>query len=233
MEKRRKQPRIGAKKLYSLLKGTLSALERPIGRDRFLSILRQNSLLIKRKRRFIRTTNSNHHYKVHKNLIKGLEIVRPNQVWISDLTYLRTKTGFIYLFLISDLFSRKIIGYELSNTLASKGAIRALKMALNNVSDTRGIVHHSDRGIQYACNDYVNLLNSHKILVSMTEENHVYENSIAERINGILKEEFFLDHTFSDIRMARFAVTEAISSYNSLRPHWSLGLLTPSAKYTA
>jgi putative transposase len=227
-EKRRKMPRLGGKKLYFLLEDNLSKIGK-IGRDKFFDILRENDLLVKPKKSYTRTTNSFHHFYKWKNLIKDLTITRPNQVWVSDITYIRTLEKFAYLFLITDLYSRKIVGWSLSSSLSIEGGIEALKMALRNRKDKhKPLIHHSDRGIQYCCKDYVKALKEAKIDISMTEENHCYENSVAERVNGILKNEFYLDSTFNNFKQAFSATSSGISIYNEKRPHWSLNLQTPS-----
>jgi transposase InsO family protein len=231
---RRYQPNIGGKKLYYLLKEDLDRFgERRIGRDKFFDILRKHGLLVKRKRKYVYTTDSFHRFRVYKNVLKHKLLTGPHQGCVSDITYLRTRSGFVYLFLITDAYSRKIIGWSLSDSLAIEGGLEALHMAVKQCPDPLGLIHHSDRGIQYCCNDYVNLLKQHKITISMTEENHCYENAIAERVNGILKQEFLLDETFQNMSMAQRAVKEAIETYNTRRPHWSLNLSTPEQIHTA
>lgn len=231
-QKRRDLPRLGGKKLYFLLKEDLSELGN-VGRDKFLSILRDNDLLVGRKKSYTKTTNSFHRFRKWKNLIKDLELIRPNQVWVSDITYIRTLGGFVYLFLITDLYSRKIVGWSLSHSLSIEGGIEALKMALRNRKDkSQSLIHHSDRGVQYCSKDYVDILQENEIDISMTEENHCYENAVAERVNGILKDEFFLDATFNNFEQALSAVRSGIRNYNEKRPHWSLNLRTPSQAHT-
>jgi putative transposase len=232
-EIRKYQPLIGGKKLYKLLKADLSSIEGSIGRDKFFDILRKRGLLVKRKKRYARTTDSNHHFHKHKNKLKGRLLTGPNQAYVSDITYLRTREGFVYLFLQTDAYSRMITGWDLSTSLAIEGAIKALKMTIGQSPKTTGAIHHSDRGIQYCSKDYVKLLAGEKMEISMTEENHCYENAIAERVNGILKEEFLLYQEFADKQSAFKAVKEAIKSYNERRPHWSLDLCTPLQVHTA
>jgi transposase InsO family protein len=170
---------------------------------------------------------------VYKNALKKRLLTASNQAWVSDITYLRGKRGFLYLFLITDAYSRKIIGWSVSDSLAIEGAINALKMAVKQCGQTEGIIHHSDRGIQYCSNPYIKILKKYNITVSMTEENHCYENAKAERVNGILKEEFMLDSEFADKVIALKAVKEAIVTYNTKRPHWSLKLHTPEQIHRA
>lgn len=227
-EKRREMSRIGGKKLYYLLKEDLSKVGK-IGRDRLFKILRQYDLLVKPKKSYTKTTNSYHRFYKWNNLIKDLKVTRPNQVWVSDITYIRTLGGFIYLFLITDLYSRKVVGWSLSRSLSIEGGLEALKMALRTRKDkSESLIHHSDRGVQYCCNAYVETLLKANIDISMTEENHCYENAVAERVNGILKNEFYLDVTFNNFKQALSTVQSGIHIYNEKRPHWSLELRTPS-----
>ncbi|HHT61764.1 MAG TPA: IS3 family transposase [Bacteroidales bacterium] len=227
-EKRRYLPRIGGRKLYYLLKDDLLKIGK-IGRDKFFRILAKNDLLVKRKKSYTRTTNSFHRFYKWSNLIKDLSITRPNQVWVSDITYIRTLSGFVYLFLITDLYSRKIVGWSLSRSLSIEGGLEALQMALRSRKDkSLSLIHHSDRGVQYCSKEYVKMLQGANIGISMTEENHCYENAVAERVNGILKNEFYLDATFNNFKQALSAVISGIMIYNEKRPHWSLNLQTPS-----
>lgn len=228
---RRKQPMIGGRKLLYLLKDDFTKLNFSLGRDKFFNILRNNDLLIKPNKQYKRTTNSNHRFRVHSNLIKELKIDRINQVFVSDITYLSTWSGFVYLALVTDVFSRKILGYDVSESLSIEGSLRALKKALLSVKSANGLIHHSDRGIQYCSHEYTGLLESKNIAISMGEKGNPYENAIAERINGILKLEFLLNQTFRTKADAKRAVEEAIKTYNEERPHMSLGNLTPEQMY--
>lgn len=230
---RRYQPRIGGKKLYKLLKVDLAKLQGSIGRDKFFDILRKHGLLVKRRKKYVTTTDSWHRFHKYKNKLKEKLLTGPNQAYASDITYLRTREGFVYLFLQTDVWSRLITGWDLSESLALEGAIRALKMTIKQCLKPEGVIHHSDRGIQYCCNEYVEILNRHKMEISMTEENHCYENAMAERVNGILKQEFLLDEEFANKALALKAVKEAIESYNTRRPHWSLNLCTPQQIHKA
>lgn len=232
-EIRRYQPRIGGKKLYKLLKDDLDKLPDRIGRDKFFDILRKRGLLVKRRKKYVTTTDSYHRFHKYKNKLKGKLLTGPNQAYVSDITYLRTGEGFVYLFLQTDAYSRMITGWDLSDSLAIEGAIRALKMTTKQSGNTKGSIHHSDRGIQYCSKEYVRLLKKQKMEISMTEENHCYENAMAERVNGILKDEFLLDEKFANKEIAFKAVKEAIKSYNTLRPHWSLNLYTPQQIHQA
>jgi transposase InsO family protein len=226
-EIRRYQPRIGGKKLYKLLKSDLDELQGSTGRDKFFDILRKRGLLVKRRKKYVTTTDSYHRFRTYKNKLKEKLLTGPDQAYVNDITYLRTAEGFVYLFLQTDAYSRMITGWDLSDSLAIDGAVKALKMTIKQSMNTKGAIHHSDRGIQYCSKDYVKILKDHKMEISMTEENHCYENAMAERVNGILKEEFLLDEKFADKTMALKAVKEAITSYNTRRPHWSLNLYTP------
>lgn len=226
-EIRRQMPRIGTRKLLALLKGDLEKLEKSVGRDKFFDILRKHGLLIKPRKRWVKTTNSYHRFRVYKNKLKGKLLSGPNQAWVSDITYIRKRDGFSYLFLITDAYSRKIVGWYLSRSLGIEGAIKALKMALKQSGGNKGIIHHSDRGIQYCCNEYVRLMIKAEMEISMTEENHCYENGLAERVNGILKDEFLLSETWNSFESAQKVTNEAIRIYNSIRPHLSLELCTP------
>lgn len=217
-------PFVGGKKLYAMIGRKFMNM----GRDRFFDVLRSGNLLIKRKRKYACTTNSFHHFKRYTNLIKNVEIKKANEVYVSDITYIRTDKGFIYLSLVTDSYSRKIVGYDLSDSLSVEGALRAIKMALKKVKKKDELIHHSDRGIQYCCHAYTNLLQKQKVKISMGETGNCYDNALAERVNGILKQEFMLDHCFKDIQQAAKAVKQAVDNYNNIRPHWSLKLKTPN-----
>jgi transposase InsO family protein len=227
------QPRLGGKKLYWILSGDIHRMVPHFGRDKFLSLLRKYDLLVERKRQYHRTTHSYHHFHKYGNLIKDLTISRPNQVWASDITYLRTEQGFVYLSLLTDMYSRKIVGWCLSASLSIEGCVDALKKALRGYSSQEGLIHHSDRGVQYCSHEYVKILNKRKIEISMTEENHCYENAMAERVNGILKDEYMLDTTFKDFTHAEKSCREAVTLYNTRRPHWALKFKTPEQVHHA
>ena len=230
---RQEQPFIGSKKLYHLLNDHLRTSGFKLGRDGFHRLLRDHGLLIKRKRKYVSTTNSYHRFHTYGNLLRDRPIYRPEQAYVSDITYLRTRQGFVYLFLITDACSRKIVGWDLSSSLGIEGGIKALKMASRNTKDTKGLIHHSDRGIQYCSKEYTRLLKQKKVSISMTEENHCYENSLAERVNGILKQEFMLDSEWPDELSVRRSVEQCIRIYNTKRPHWSLKLKTPEQVHGA
>lgn len=195
--------------------------------------MRVEGLLIKRRRKYVRTTNSEHGFKTYDNKIKGIEITRPNQVWVSDITYVASWEGFMYLALITDLYSRKIVGYDISDSLEAEGCRRALNRALSRLSDTKGIIHHSDRGIQYCCREYINVLKKNNVEISMAAKGDCYENAVAERVNGILKGEYELGGKFKSKSMAVKATREAINLYNTRRLHSSINFKTPDEKYAA
>jgi len=229
--RRKSLPREGVRKLTRSLEQEFIKSNLKIGRDSLFNILRKHNMLTLRKKYSSRTTNSYHRFYKYNNLIKDMEVNRPNQVWVSDITYIRTIKGFCYLALITDMHSRKIVGYDISNSLELKGCERALNKALYQAKDTTGLIHHSDRGIQYCSNVYTQILKSNNIGISMTEENHCYENAMAERVNGILKDEFYLDQTFTDVAHAKRATKNAINLYNEIRLHLSLDYKTPNMVY--
>lgn len=204
-----------------------------MGRDRFFSWLKRNNLLVRPKRSYMRTTDSNHRFWVYENLSKDLELTRANQLWVSDITYLRTLEGFCYLALITDAYSRKIVGYDVSDSLELEGCKRALQKAIQTVSAPRSLIHHSDRGIQYCSGAYTSLLKANGVRISMAAKGDCYENALAERVNGILKSEFNMDATFRNKDLAIAATHQSIYIYNQHRPHWSINLETPNAKHAA
>ncbi|QTE21227.1 IS3 family transposase [Polaribacter cellanae] len=229
--RRKSLPREGVRKLTKSLKQEFIESNLKIGRDTLFNILRKHNMLTLRKKYSSRTTNSLHRFYKYKNIIKDIEVTRPNQVWVSDITYIRTIKGFCYLALITDVFSRKIVGYDISNSLELKGCVRALNKALYQAKDIKQLIHHSDRGIQYCSNVYTQILKRNNISISMTEENHCYENAMAERVNGILKDEFYLDQTFDSLQHAKRATKNAINLYNEIRLHLSLDYRTPNMVY--
>lgn len=228
-EIRQDLPRAGVPKLHHMLKEKLQEHGLSIGRDALYRLLGEHGYLIRYRRRRPYTTNSYHHYRKYPNLIRELTLLsRPGQLWVSDITYLRLAgSKFCYLSIITDAYSHKIIGYCLHPTLHSDGAINALLMAVKSKRQ-QSLIHHSDRGIQYCCADYVRLLEHYNIRISMTENGDPYENAIAERINGILKGDFLLDRTFDTFGQATAAVHSAVDRYNRIRPHASCDNLTPA-----
>ncbi len=221
-------PRIGTRKLYFLIKDELYDLNIKIGRDVLFDFLRAEHLLIKPKRSYVKTTNSKHWMKKHPNLIKDIELTMPEQLWVSDITYIKTDRGHEYLSLITDAYSKKIMGYELLDNLSTAGPLKALDLALKNRKYSHDLIHHSDRGLQYCSADYVQKLKENRIKVSMTENGDPYENAIAERVNGILKYEFLLIDGFKDHLQALEVIKQSINIYNESRPHLSCQMLTPN-----
>jgi len=225
-EVRMEMPRIGTRKLYHLLKQPLRELG--VGRDRLFAILKANHMLIKPKKRYHITTNSHHRFRKHKNLIEAMNIIRPEQVWVADITYVGTRPSPMYLSLVTDAYSKKIMGYYLSNTLETNSSVKALKLAIKNRRYLQhSLIHHSDRGLQYCSDDYQKILNINKIKCSMTEQYDPYQNAIAERINGILKQEFLIHTDKVAINVMRKIVAQSINIYNTKRPHISCHMLTP------
>ncbi len=232
MNYRLHMPRLGGKKLYRLIREDLMAHNIKLGRDQFFSWLKDNDLLVSPKKSFTRTTNSLHRFRVHKNMIKHIIPTRCDQIWVSDITYLRTKKGFCYLALITDAYSRKIVGYDVSNSLELEGCLRALKRACKQRVGIE-TTHHSDRGIQYCSNRYTQQLRKQGIEISMAETGNCYENAMAERVNGILKNELNLDAIFESIQHAQKAARQVINTYNTQRPHMAIGYKKPIELYAA
>jgi len=230
---RQKQPRIGGRKLYRELKVFMISIGLHLGRDRFFDLLRVHGLLIERRRKYVYTTNSRHHFRTYRNLIKDMELNAPNQVYVADITYIRTLQGFCYLSLLTDVYSRKIVGYNLCRSLSIEGSLAALKMALRQESVLNDLIHHSDRGVQYCSYEYTKLLKRNNIRISMTEQNHVYENALAERVNGILKDEFLLGETLQNFEVAQKMVKQAVNIYNYERPHMSIDYQKPAQRHAA
>lgn len=229
MKIRVEMPRIGTRKLLHCLKNNPDELKINIGRDSLFDLLRRNNLLCERRKVFVpKTTKVDLNLPISTNLTSNLEINQPNQVLISDITYIRVNNNFAYLSLVTDRFCRDIIGWNLSTDLTAAGPITAIKMAMKTVPAGLGTIAHSDRGSQYASHAYRNILNRYGLRSSMTERHHCYENSAAERVNGILKGEFFLDQRFKSFKEAKCAIRNAIQTYNTKRPHEMLGYLTPA-----
>jgi putative transposase len=230
---RKIQPRLGARKLHFMLKGRLAKEDVGLGRDRFFEVLRGQGLLLEPKpAEYPCTTNSHHCLPVFTNRIRGLAVSQPNQVWVGDLTYVRTAAGFLYLALLTDKASRKVVGYHCGETLAAGGCLAALKRALADLPAGATPIHHSDRGTQYCSHEYVNWAVEHGLTMSMTETDHCAENALAERINGILKSEYGLGGEFKTKADARRAVDQAVHLYNTRRPHTALGYRTPQAAHS-
>lgn len=220
-------PRLGTRKLYFLLKAKFEALDIKIGRDGFFDYLRENNLLVKPKRSYTKTTYSKHWMKKHPNLLQEVEVKRPEQVFVSDITYVESDEGVHYLSLVTDASSRKIMGHELSHEMKASDTVKALEHAARNRVTALPLIHHSDRGSQYCSALYQDALHKHQIKPSMTDGYDCYQNALAERINGILKQEFLIYRckTFDDLKTL---VKESIDVYNQYRPHLSLGMKTPN-----
>ena len=223
-------PRVGTRKLHHMLAEKLVKHTITIGRDKLFDLLDEYGLLVRRRRRRRAcTTDSNHPFRKYPNLIREMQVLRPNHLWVSDITYISLADKFCYLSLVTDAYSRKITGYCLYPTLQMEGALQALEMALGSLpgKPREPLVHHSDRWLQYCCTQYTALLQNNGMGISMTEKGDPYENAIAERVNGIMKQEFALDREFENFGQAQKAVENAVSTYNRLRPHASCNYLTP------
>lgn len=226
MEQRKQMPRLGGRKLLKVLEPSFPE-ELKVGRDTFFNFLRDRGLLIRKRRTKVYTTNSSHWLRKYDNLIKDFIPTAPGQLWVSDITYIEIKEGFAYLSLITDAYSRKIVGWSLGETLEAKYSISALKMALKQRKENTNLYHHSDRGIQYCSDGYVKLLKKHDIKISMTENGDPLENAIAERVNGILKGEWLNDLKLKSKEQAENQIKKIIYTYNHFRPHGSINMLTP------
>jgi putative transposase len=226
-KERKLMPRIGGRKLLLHIQPHLPA-ELYLGRDSFFEFLREQGLLIRKRRYRARTTYSNHWLHKYPNLIKEFEPEKAHQLWVSDITYIETKEGFGYLNLITDAYSRKIIGWDLGATLEAKHTVKALQMAINQMPrGIKGVIHHSDRGVQYCCSDYVKVLNKNHFQISMTENSDPRENAIAERVNGILKDEWLNQMKLTSLMHATNQLGQIIMIYNQNRLHGSLDMKTP------
>jgi transposase InsO family protein len=225
---RKDLPRLGTEKLYFMLSNFLAAHQIKLGRDKLRQLLRDHNLTIKRKRTRVVTTFSGHGWYTYPNLIKNLLVTAPNQVWVSDLTYIQLTNGFNYLSLITDAYSRKIVGWSLQKNMHTKGPIEALEMALKELKGKEhNLIHHSDRGTQYCSKNYIKLLKEHQVQISMATQGDPYENALAERVNRILKEEFHLNAMLVNFEKALEIISYTIKKYNCIRPHSSCDFLTP------
>jgi putative transposase len=226
---RQVQPRIGTRKLLRVLRAELVRAGVQIGRDRFFQVLRDRQLLLEpRPSAYPCTTNSQHYLPVFGNLIKELKLDGPNQVWVSDVTYLRTQEGFLYLALITDKWSRKVVGHHCAETLLTEECLCALELALEDLPKGANPIHHSDRGCQYCSHEYVKRLKQRDLGISMAETDHCAENALAERVNGILKNEYGLDQEFKVKAQGRRAVDQAVYLYNTRRLHTALDYRVPA-----
>jgi len=234
--KRLHLPRLGTRKLQHLIRPALAAQDLSMGRDALFSLLRCNHLLVLPKRAYHKTTNSHHRFRRHPNLLKAgpkqIHAEASEQVWVADITYLPTRGRCAYLSLVTDAYSRKIVGYHVHDSLHTAEVSQALKMALKGRQGDRPLVHHSDRGIQYCSNEYQAIHQKYGLICSMTDGYDCYQNALAERVNGILKHEFLLQQP-DDLHQARRMVSQSIAIYNQERPHFSLQLKTPDEVHRA
>lgn len=220
---------MGGRKLYELLDPFMREHQIKMGRDALFDLLSTNGLLIKRRKKGVYTTNSFHYFHRYPNLIRGYEPSSSNQIWVSDITYWKITTGFLYISLITDAHSHKIVGYQLAKNLEAVQSIKALEMAIGSNPINKGkLIHHSDRGIQYCSYDYVKILKNNGIIISMTENGDPLENAIAERVNGILKGEYLECYEVDSFQKAQHLLKEVVQLYNYERPHMSIGNLIPS-----
>lgn len=221
-------PRWGSKKLYDITMDALQQRGIKLGRDRFHEILKRGQLLVPRRKRHFFTTDSKHRFYKYPNIAQDLEVKRPEQLWVSDITYIKTGEGPMYLSLVTDAYSRMIMGYHLADHLKARGPIEALRMALKNRRyPGRKLMHHSDKGLQYCCDEYIDLLNQNNVAVSMTSKYDPYENAIAERVNGTIKNEFEMDLYLPTKQFAMREINRVIKIYNKLRPHMSCSMCSP------
>lgn len=226
---RKDHKRLGGRKLFHKLEDFMGEHNIKMGRDAFFNMLRDNQLLIKQRKRYHITTNSNHWMKKYPNLIRDLEPLGPNHIWVSDITYWKTKKGHYYISFITDAYSRKIVGYQVADTMEAVESIAALKMAIQTLHPgVTGLIHHSDRGSQYCSSGYVQTLKKKGINISMTENGDPLENAIAERINGIIKGEYLFDYEIKSLSKAKEVLKSVVKLYNEDRPHSSIGNATPS-----
>lgn len=224
---RKDLPSLGTRKMHHVLQPRLASHNISIGRDALFDLLAEHRLLVRRRKRKVITTDSRHWMRKYSNLIKNITINRPEQVWVSDITYIKISNQWGYLSLITDAYSRKIMGHSFQNDLRAEGCVAALKMALGNRVSNQQLIHHSDRGSQYCSQHYVKLLLETNIAISMTENGNPYENALAERVNGIVKSEFNLYNTQLGFEQTRSLISKSIHAYNTLRPHASCDYMTP------
>lgn len=228
MEIRNQLPRSGGRKVYHMISDELVNKGIKMGRDKLFDYLRSEHLLVPNRKKYHKTTNSKHWMRKYPNIIKNTEINRPEQVWVADITYLQVKKKHYYLHLITDAYSKRIVGFELADNMQAATTLKALNKAISARIYQEELTHHSDRGLQYCSSIYTNTLVENSINISMTQEYDPYENAVAERVNGILKAEFGLDNVFETYELLELQTQQSIALYNQLRPHMSIGLLTPN-----
>lgn len=225
---RRQMPRLGTRKLHFLLHKTC-----PIGRDRFFDLLRKEGLLVLKRKKYTITTDSRHWMRKYPNQIKDLILTRPEQLWVADITYIDTIEGHAYLHLITDAYSKQVMGHELCSNMEASSTLKALNMAVSKRKYPESdLIHHSDRGLQYCSKLYIDHLVNNNIQISMTESGNPYDNAVAERMNGILKEEFGLGERINNLKEAQHLAMNSIDIYNCLRPHLSCQMLTPQRMHS-
>jgi len=224
---RREMPRLGTRKLYYLLKSKFDESGIKVGRDALFNYLRSENMLIRTKKNYTKTTNSKHWLRKYPNLMKEIKIERPEQVFVSDITYIKSRERTHYLSMVTDAYSRKIMGYKLSDDMSAENVVQALKMAIKQRKTNNPLIHHSDRGLQYCSNIYQLELNNNTIIPSMTDGYDCYQNALAERMNGILKQEFLIQTCNTATELERL-ISESINTYNKIRPHLSLNMKTPN-----
>jgi transposase InsO family protein len=224
-------PVIGVRKLYVMLEAFIAEHGIKIGRDGLFNLLAAYNLLVRRRKRKVTTTQSWHRFHKYPNLIKGMQLTGINQLWVSDITYYKTGNRFTYLSFVSDAYSHKIVGFHAAESLETIHSLEALKMAIKSVGEIKigGITHHSDRGVQYCSDDYVKLLQDKNIAISMTQSGDPLENAMAERVNGIIKEEYLNHYTYKTKQEVEQKLQTAVELYNTQRPHMSCSMLTPAA----
>ena len=225
---RKIHPAMGGRKIHYLLHSFLLEHQIKIGRDGLFDLMADNGLLIRKRRRKVKTTQSYHHLRKYPNLIKEWKPSSPQQLWVADITYIPVDNGFLYLSLITDAYSHKIVGFNIADNMGAVNTLKALEMALQHHRGIGGLIHHSDRGIQYCSYEYVKLLQKHNINISMTESGDPLENALAERINGIIKHEYINHFKISSTTDGQRIVNDVVARYNNTRPHLSINMLTPT-----
>jgi len=228
MDVRSQLPRSGGRKIYHMISDKLEVKGIKMGRDKLFTYLRSEHLLVPNRKKYHKTTNSRHWMRKYPNSIKNVEISRPEQIWVADITYLQVKKKHYYLHLITDAYSKRIVGFELADNMQAVTTLKALNKAITERVYQEKLTHHSDRGLQYCSSVYTKILEENNIEISMTEEYDPYENAVAERVNGILKSEFGLDNVFENHELLELQTLQSIALYNQLRPHMSIDLLTPN-----
>lgn len=232
IEQRKQLPRCGGRKIYYLIKNQLKANSIKCGRDQLFGIMRAAGLLVAPRRRYVQTTNSRHWMRKYSDLVGSWRPNRAEELWVSDITYIKTEEGFCYLSLVTDAYSRKIMGYSVADNMETYSVGAALKMALSQrIYPDNKLIHHSDRGIQYCSKEYVQIAQDNHLLMSMTQNGDPYENALAERMNRTIKEEFCLDGVVKNKKLAAELVKQAVWIYNNRRPHCSLSLNTPEREH--